>query len=200
MYEVLPTVQKVSWLLHATLKDLGIPHAVTGHYEDTLLSNPAALASAATSYTGVVETGAIPHYIQLIDWGTWMKPASQQYLPQLTAELDNRDGEAIRYVTRTLLRLPQQQKILIVMSDGDPSAEGYLHSGAEDTRRAIIEARHRGITVLHVWVSQGADATTVHKLHELYGEDSIVVEDYAQLLGQFRTLLQRLLFAVATRR
>lgn len=59
-----------------------------------------------------------------------------------------RMGAAIRHLTKTLNWIDAKTRILIILSDGKPddySDEYRSQYGIEDTRRALIEAKRRGI-------------------------------------------------------
>ena len=65
-------------------------------------------------------------------------------------KMENRDGAAIRHVVQKMKDWPQQQRILLLLSDGKPLDCGdkyYFDAYAQaDTRAALIEARESGIT------------------------------------------------------
>ena len=65
-------------------------------------------------------------------------------------KMENRDGAAIRHVVQKMSNWPQQQRILLLLSDGKPLDCGdkyYFDAYAQaDTRAALIEAREQGIT------------------------------------------------------
>jgi len=65
-------------------------------------------------------------------------------------KMENRDGAAIRHVVQKMTGWSQQQKILLLLSDGKPLDCGdkyYFDAYAQaDTRAALIEARENGIT------------------------------------------------------
>lgn len=61
----------------------------------------------------------------------------------------NKDGYSIRVATAELLRRPEKDRILIILSDGLPSDydEGYKE-GMVDVKQAVKEARKKGIHVV----------------------------------------------------
>lgn len=93
-------------------------------------------------------------------------------LTSLHADSDNFDGYSIRYASNVLSTRPEKHKILIVISDGQPSCYAYDDgdAGYRDTKDAIREARSDGNIVLGVAI--GADVST---LHEMYGNDFIFI-------------------------
>jgi len=70
---------------------------------------------------------------------------------------DNRDGESIRHVTN-LLEIERGKKLLIVISDGLPSASGYEgKSGEEDTKLAVRQAEEKGIHIMGISIDRNAN-------------------------------------------
>ena len=72
-----------------------------------------------------------------------------------------RMGVATRHLTQLLLRQPARHRLLVTLSDGRPDDYGdeYRgHYGIEDTRRALQEARQRGVRSYCITIDrQGAD-------------------------------------------
>lgn len=61
----------------------------------------------------------------------------------------NKDGYSIRVATKELLKRPEMNKILVVLSDGLPSDyNGGSKAGMEDVKKAVKEARSKGILVI----------------------------------------------------
>lgn len=63
-----------------------------------------------------------------------------------------RMGPAIRHTVSKLSKVDSRTKLLILLSDGRPQDRGYSREGVEkeyavhDTKMALVEARHKGIT------------------------------------------------------
>jgi len=70
-----------------------------------------------------------------------------------------RMGAAIRQSVDVLLDQPQQQKWLLLLTDGKPNdVDHYEHRyGLEDTKKAIREAKHKGINVFALTLDPEAD-------------------------------------------
>ena len=68
-------------------------------------------------------------------------------LMDLSARYGNRDGAALRYVAERLLKQPEEKKLLLLVSDGQPAGTGgYLGSAAEaDLREIKKEYTNKGI-------------------------------------------------------
>ena len=113
---------------------------------------------------------------------------------QLAPEEDNRDGYAIRQMTKQLMRRSEAQKFLIVFSDGEPAAFGYEQNGIVDTSEAVIEARKKGIEVINVFLSNTAiEESQMKTIQDMYGKYSIFVPDVDQLPDVLYPLLKKLL-------
>lgn len=70
-------------------------------------------------------------------------------LMSIRARDNNRDGDAIRIVTKKFMRRDEEKKILMIISDGLPEARGYCGASAnKDTAQAVIEAEKKGIKVI----------------------------------------------------
>jgi len=71
-----------------------------------------------------------------------------------------RMGPAIRHCTELLAQRPQRHRLLLMLSDGKPNDTDYYEGryAIEDTRRAILDARHREVQVFAVTVDREAEA------------------------------------------
>ncbi len=79
-----------------------------------------------------------------------------------------RMGPPIRHITQTLAKRPERHKLLITLSDGRPDDFGDEYRGRygiEDTRRALQEARRKGVRSYCITVDRHA----ADYLPELYG-------------------------------
>lgn len=61
----------------------------------------------------------------------------QYRLMDMSSRSGNRDGAAIRFVAERLLQRPEADKLLFIISDGQPAAEGYFGTEAEADIRGI---------------------------------------------------------------
>lgn len=52
-------------------------------------------------------------------------------MTDISARCCNRDGMALRYVAEQLSKRPEQEKILMLVSDGQPSDSGYCGQEAK---------------------------------------------------------------------
>lgn len=78
----------------------------------------------------------------------------------------NDDNYDIRIATQELLKRPEKNRILIVLSDGTPS-------DVEDTRKAIDEARKRGIKVAGIYFEIGEIGYDADDFKHMYQRDYV---------------------------
>ena len=88
-----------------------------------------------------------------------IKDLEEQFNERIKRRIDKvsplhatRMGPAIRHAVSKLAKQDSRTKVLFLISDGRPQDRGYSREGVEkeyavhDTRMALIEARHKGIT------------------------------------------------------
>lgn len=75
-----------------------------------------------------------------------------------------RIGAALRYAVKRLEERPERRRLLLVLSDGKPNDVDHYEGryGVEDTRKAVLEARAKGLTVFGVTVDSKAQAYFPH--------------------------------------
>ncbi|WP_226674945.1 vWA domain-containing protein [Rossellomorea aquimaris] len=167
-------------LFHESLKSVRVPHEVVGFWEDT---NRATKTSQ-------------PNYLNpVLDFYSSLKPGSGSEIMQLQPEEDNRDGLAIRLMTKRILLRNEKQKFLLVFSDGEPAAMEYEQNGIVDTHEAVLDARKQGIEVINVFLANGEiDEAQRRTIQNIYGNYSILVSDVEELPEVLFPLLRKLLY------
>ena len=76
-------------------------------------------------------------------------------------------GAPLRHLTRRLLDVPAERRILLSIGDGLPSDEGYEgHYAYGDVAKAVEEADHAGVLVYHI----GVGRVLMDPLKETFGE------------------------------
>lgn len=166
-------------LFHESLKNLSIPHAVTGFWEDALAAD---------------ETHQPNYFSEVIQFEGSLLPDQGPKLLQLEPEEDNRDGFAIRECVKKLIRRPESHKILLVFTDGEPSAFNYQEDGIVDTHEAVLEARKRGIEVIGVLLSDAyTQENEKETLKSIYGKSSLVIPSAEEIPSVLTPLLRKLL-------
>ncbi|OPH47328.1 hypothetical protein BC351_12210 [Paenibacillus ferrarius] len=179
MYDKMDETKLGLVLFHETLQALRIPHEMVGFWEDA---------------DRVTEKEA-PNLFQVaVDFSSSLASGSGAALMQLEPQQDNRDGFAIRQMTARLLRRTERQRILIVFSDGEPSAANYNDVGILDTYEAVLSARRLGIEVISIFLASGVVHETQRiMMRNMYGRSSIVVPHVDQLHEQLVPILRKLL-------
>jgi nitric oxide reductase NorD protein len=109
--------------------------------------------------------------------------ATRQRIAGIEARDYTRMGVAVRHLSGLLARQNTRHKLLVTLSDGRPDDYGDEYRGRygiEDTRRALLEAREKGIRSYCVTIDRhGADY-----LPQLYGPAHYSVIDDAKKLPQ----------------
>lgn len=106
----------------------------------------------------------------------------------------NKDGYSIRVATHELLQRPEQRKMLIVLSDGEPTDyNGGQSQGYADVRNAVEEARKSGIDVVAIFFGDANFIKNSTKHYEyMYQKDYIgVMPD--SIFPELEKVLKRLL-------
>jgi nitric oxide reductase NorD protein len=98
----------------------------------------------------------------------------------LTPKHYTRLGAAIRHVSEALEARAASRRLLVVITDGKPNDLDHYEGrhGAEDTRRAVIEARRRGQAVFAITVDNKAREYLPH----LFGANGYAVVGQADRL------------------
>jgi len=83
----------------------------------------------------------------------------------LEAGGSNRDGYALRYCLKKLEKIPANDKLMLVISDGRPAHNGYgMESGQKDCQSAVHDAIKKGIWTIAAGI--GRDADTVKEVYK----------------------------------
>jgi nitric oxide reductase activation protein len=119
-------------------------------------------------------------HIQIKDWqqkGT--ANLSYNFLASQPIGYGNKDGYSIRVATSELLKRPEKNKLLLVLSDGMPTeyTNGFA-SGIEDTKNALDEAKKAGLSVFGIFFSEEGEKKQEREKQErmfrfMYGPQSV---------------------------
>lgn len=152
--------RKTAIVLYDFCTSLGIPITIYGHSTD---SKGVALYSYAE--------------FDSLD-------ASDRYrLMDMSARNGNRDGAALRYVAEHLAKRPESQKLLIIISDGQPADCGYSGTEAEADLRGIKnEYRKRGIVIFAAAI--GDDKENIRRIYQDGFLDITKLEDLPKNMTQ----------------
>ncbi|WP_405079305.1 vWA domain-containing protein [Paenibacillus chitinolyticus] len=95
-------------------------------------------------------------------------PNDRYRLTGIRARSNNRDGMALRIIADRLAGSPQQTKLLISISDGQPKAmDDYTGTYAvRDMQQTMAEYERKGITFLAAAIGQDKDV-----IHQIYGSE-----------------------------
>lgn len=99
-------------------------------------------------------------------------------LMDITDRDNNRDGMALRYIAEKLIKRPEQERILILVSDGQPcDYGGYDGLMAEaDLKEAVKEYTRKGI--LFIAAAIGSDKAEIERI---YGDAFMDITDLNKL-------------------
>ncbi len=166
-------------LFHEVLRQLKIPHAIIGFWEDA----------------NEVRKGYKPNYFHMIHHHSdSLYRNNGAKIMQLEPEEDNRDGFSIRVALKNLEARREKNKFLLVFTDGEPAAAGYDQNGIIDTHLAVSEGRKKGIDVIGMFLADGEIGEREDSIMQnIYGKERIVVPTIAELPEHFTPLLKKLL-------
>ena len=108
-----------------------------------------------------------------------------------------RMGTAIRHAVSKLAKQDSRTKVLFLISDGRPQDRGYSREGVEkeyavhDTRMALIEARHKGITPFCLTVDKSGHDYLKTMCQDMGYE---ILDDISSLPTRLPTLYRKLTF------
>lgn len=85
-------------------------------------------------------------------------PTVRRRIAALKPGYYTRIGAALRHVTRELADRPNRHRLILLLTDGKPNDIDYYEGryAVEDTRRAVLDARHSGAAVFGVMVDAKA--------------------------------------------
>ena len=110
-------------------------------------------------------------------------------LVDISARGSNRDGAALRFVAERLSHRPEELKLLLLVSDGQPADTGYYGTAAEEDLRGIQqEYRRKGI--LFVAAAIGDDKENIERI---YGDSFLDITDLNQLPVKLTQVVKRFL-------
>ncbi|MFC7393413.1 nitric oxide reductase activation protein NorD [Scopulibacillus cellulosilyticus] len=180
MYDKMEETQAGIALFHESLLSLGVPHAVTGFWED-------ALSADDNEQPNI--------FLEVIKYEKSLLPGQGANILQLHPEEDNRDGFAIRTAAKELLARPEKHKILLVFTDGEPSAFDYSENGIVDTQEAVLDIRKKGIEVIGVFLSnEYTQDSEKETMQNIYGRQSLIIPTVEEIPSYITPLLKKLLY------
>ena len=108
-------------------------------------------------------------------------------LMDISARGCNRDGAALRFVAEQLSKRPEEIKLLMLVSDGQPNGDGYSGTAAEEDLRGIVhEYGKKGI--VFVAAAIGNDKPNIERI---YGDAFMDISDLTQLPIKLVNVIKR---------
>ncbi|SIT80787.1 VWA domain-containing protein [Edaphobacillus lindanitolerans] len=183
MADKLQETKKAVLLFHDVLTALAVKHGIVSYQEDAGLATKERQPNEFLWLHRFADTG---------------KDDSGRILAWEAGD-DNRDGFAIRWMTRQLGRMQEQHKFLLIFTDGEPSAFGYGQNGIVDTAEAVNEAEKKGITIIHLFLSaQPVDERQQELFRMMYGNRTASAESLSRFSDETIRILRKLLALVAS--
>ena len=121
---------------------------------------------------------------------------SKSRVAAIQAYASNRDGCAIRHATMRLEQQSNHTKLLILLSDGIPADKDYGSDSSadtseyaiEDTRKAVLECKMKGIVPYCITIDRTAKSYVPH----LYGDfHHVILDDVTRLPDKLARLYLR---------
>ncbi len=127
------------------------------------------------------------HYYRLKDFDTRWDTLAKRRLAGVIGKYSTRMGAALRHAGRDLIARDSYRKLLLLVSDGEPSDvdiadRRYL---VEDARRAVLSLRHQGVDLFCVGLDAGGDSY----LTRIYGRANVIQLDRIERLPERLPLL-----------
>lgn len=127
------------------------------------------------------------HYYRLKDFDTLWGALAKRRLAGVTGRFSTRMGAALRHAGRDLAARQSYRKLLLLVSDGEPSDvdiadRRYL---VEDARRAVLSLQHQGIDLFCVGLDAGGDSY----LSRIFGRANVIQLDRIERLPEKLPLL-----------
>ena len=155
--------------------------------------NSAQGAAYRSWYTGIPQTA--PSWSRCLSMPTSTLKAKMRMtkyaLMNIQARSNNRDGMALRIIADRLLKVPQQTKLIISISDGQPKAmPDYTgDKAAKDMKATLQEYRRQDIRFLAAAIGQDKES-----IRELYGAENMLdITDLKQLPARLIQVIARYL-------
>ncbi len=111
----------------------------------------------------------------------------QYRMMDISARGGNRDGAALRFVAEQLSKRPEEIKILMIVSDGQPADTGYSGTAAEEDLRGIRQEYHRK-NIIFVAAAIGDDKQNIERI---YGDSFMDITDLNQLPTKLTGVVRR---------
>lgn len=161
MHDKLDETKRAVLLFHDVLRRLAVPHEMIVYSEDATRATP----------------DEQPNTFEVIhSFHDGARDAAPR-IANIEAHDDNRDGFAIRWMTDRLLTRPEQHRVLLLFSDGEPSAYDYGTNGLVDTRDAVLRADRLDVSLFHLFLTDVEPTADERALfQQLYGTRTVAAD------------------------
>ncbi|MGX9134491.1 vWA domain-containing protein [Rummeliibacillus sp. JY-2-4R] len=181
MIDKMDETKKAVLLFHDVLRQMNIPHEMVSFYEDAYEATPN------------VQPNTFEWLHKLEDGNRDDGPA----IMSLTAHEDNRDGFAIRWMTKRLKFRDEKNRFILVFSDGEPSAFDYAQNGIKDTAEAVLEAKKQNIQVIHLFLNIEMPGEEQLQLFQMiYGNQTVAADSVEKFTDVTLRLLRKVISLV----
>lgn len=181
MIDKMEGTKKAVLLFHDVLRQMDIPHEIVSFYEDAYEATP----------------DFQPNIFEWLHKFEDRKQDCGSSIMALSAHEDNRDGFAIRWMTKRLKTRDEKHRFLLIFSDGEPSAFQYAQNGVKDTAEAVLEAEKQHIQVLHLFLNTEKPEEEQFQLFKMiYGTHSVVADSVEKFTEITIRLLRRMIIHV----
>ncbi len=116
-----------------------------------------------------------------------LKKDDKYRLAQVDASFSNRDGAAILYVTERLKQRKEQNKLFIIISDGEPADIGYYGDEAKSDLKYI----HSQLISSGVDLIAAAIGSDKEVIHQIYGQSFLDVTNLETMPETFARILKK---------
>jgi nitric oxide reductase activation protein len=181
MIDKMDETKKAVLLFHDVLRQMDIPHEIVAFYEDAYEATPEFQ----------------PNTFEWLHKFEDDKKDNGASIMSLEAHEDNRDGFAIRWMTKRLKQRNEKHRFLLLFSDGEPSAFEYAQNGVKDTAEAVLEAEKQNIEVLHLFLnSEMPGEEQLQLFHMIYGSHTVVADSVEKFTDITIRLLRKMISLV----
>lgn len=181
MIDKMEETKKAVLLFHDVLRQMDISHEIVSFYEDAYEATP----------------DFQPNTFEWLHKFEDRKQDCGSSIMALSAHEDNRDGFAIRWMTKRLKARDEKHRFLLIFSDGEPSAFQYAQNGVKDTAEAVLEAEKQHIQVLHLFLNTEKPEEEQFQLFKMiYGTHSVVADSVEKFTEITIRLLRRMILHV----
>ena len=136
--------------------------------------------------------GSVVHYVVKEFDDRSKKNAAYSFGAQRSFSGGNKDGYSIRQCTEELIRRKEQNKFLIVLSDGAPSDYGSHREAVSDVQSAVAFARQNKIDVTSIFFGAEYERESQIELYnEMYGAGHIISCEPSEIVNHMVQIVKK---------